>query len=727
MEIIVAEKAGFCFGVERAVKKVYGAVEEENTPLYIVGDLIHNQQVMDFLKQKGLRCVESLDEVKEESRLVIRTHGQGPLFFSLVRQKKLKIIDATCPYVYRSQRCARNLAHKGFFVVIVGDRGHPEAEALLEWAGDSALIIEELKEIEEIPFYPKIGVVSQTTQRPSHFRAIAEALREKTSELAVYNTICKATEERQRAAYELSLRAEAMVVVGGKNSANTKKLAEVCRRENFPVYLVEDAGELNLEWLKGLRRVGITAGASTPYCIIEEVKRKMQEFTPEEEKEFTMEGEPIKEEGLEKESQTEGKELMERQEALAEPKDSTELSEETGEDTLNQQEMEEQMEEAMEALKRGNIVSGTVLRIEENEVMVDIGAKTEGVIPLSELSFRSFSNPHEVVSEGEVVEVQVIRVEDDQGRPVLSKKRAERRISWDKLEEALQNEEVIEAAVKEVVKGGILVDLGGINGFVPASQIDRGYVENLNEYVGQTLKLKVLEVDRTRNKAVLSRKKVLEEELEEKRNELWNNLKEGQTVKGIVKRLTDFGAFIDIGGYDGLLHVSELSWGRVEHPRDVLQEGDEIEVEILSFDREKGKISLGRKRFLANPWDTAVEKYPPGSIVEGKVLRLAPFGAFVEIEPGIEGLVHISQLAPYHVDKTEDAVQVGEVVKVKVLSVDQQSQRMSLSLKDAVMAEEEAENIKQEVENNVSNGAAVTIGELFGDILKEAKDNNFNS
>lgn len=383
----------------------------------------------------------------------------------------------------------------------------------------------------------------------------------------------------------------------------------------------------------------------------------------------------------------------------------------------------QQITARMPELRRGSVVTGTVIQINESEVMVDVGGKSEGIIPLNELSHRNVTDPHEVVAVGDTIDVMVLRPENEEGHPVLSKKRADRRVAWERLEEKLASGEEITGEVIEVVKGGLLVDVG-VRGFLPASLVERGYVEDLNAYLGQNLRLRVIELDRSKNKVVLSRKAILEEEYEKQRQATWDSLEVGQVRKGIVRRLTNFGAFVDLGGVDGLLHVSEISWGRVEHPRDALSEGQEIEVKILGIDREGGKVSLGRKQLLPNPWDTAAERYPVGTIVEGKVLRLAPFGAFVEVEPGIEGLVHISQLADRHVDKPEDVVSVGETIPVKVLGVDQEAQRMSLSLRQAVREKARKQPRPAEKPEEHQNDSGVKLGDLFGELFEENQSAN---
>lgn len=381
---------------------------------------------------------------------------------------------------------------------------------------------------------------------------------------------------------------------------------------------------------------------------------------------------------------------------------------------------EEGMKETVEvkSLRPGEIVKGVVVQVGSDEVLVDVGAKSEGIIPLRELSCYNVGSPHDVVKVGDEIEVAVVKAEDNEGKLILSKERADAERAWVKLDEFLESGEPVEGTVREVVKGGLLVDVG-LRAFLPASLVERGYVEDLSQYVGMPIKAKVIELNRARRKVILSRKAVLEEEAERKRREVLGNLQEGQVMRGIVRRLTNFGAFVDIGGVDGLLHISEMAWYRVNHPSEVVQVGDELDVMVLRVDRENEKISLGLKQILPNPWDTVEEKYPVGSIVTAKVVRLAPFGAFVQLEPGVEGLMHISHLADRHVATPDEVVQEGAEVKVKVLSVDPAEKRIRLSIREANREPRERENrrYREHRHQSADDMASVTIGEVVRDIF----------
>jgi 4-hydroxy-3-methylbut-2-enyl diphosphate reductase len=686
-------------------------LEEHSGPLYSLGPLIHNTRAVQWLAAKGLQPIEDFSAIRG-GRVIIRAHGVAPEVVEELVRRGVKVVDGTCPLVKRVQERARALADQGYQVVMVGEKDHPEVLGVVGWAGPHTLVVEDAGEAQNLPPMLKVGVVAQTTQPPDNFWQVVEVLRDKAQELVVEETICPTTRQRQEAARKLAQEVDLVLVVGSGNSANTMRLVEICRAVGTPTYRVEDADHVDPQWLARASRVGVTAGASTPDWIIEEVVRRMQEIDERKEQSYSTEeaaNPDMSLSSLEECSQT-----AER----AEPDGGSApvATEEAGGVGAGERDGELLgMEGAVSSvsLRRGDIVKGTVVQINNGEVLVDVGAKCEGIIPLTELSYRRVEHPEDVVKVGEEIEVYVIRPENEEGHPILSKRRADRRRAWERLEQAYETGGVIEAPAVEVVKGGLLVDLG-VRGFVPASLVERNYVEDLNSYLGKTLRLKVIELDRSKNKVVLSQKAVLEEEYQRRRLETWASLEEGQVRKGIVRRLTNFGAFVDLGGVDGLLHVSEISWGRVEHPRDVLKEGEEIEVKVLSVDRERERVSLGLKQLQPNPWDTAAQRYPVGSVVKGKVLRLASFGAFVEVEPGIEGLVHISQLAERRVDKPEDVVKVGDVIPVKVLAVDQAAQRISLSLKQA---QREIARRSEEKEDSKAEGG-VTIGELVGNLFE---------
>ncbi len=689
MHVTVAKNAGFCFGVKRALQYAEKAVTCFGE-IYSLGPLIHNPQEVERLSKKGIKWVNDLDQVKGK-HVIIRSHGVKPEIFYAAAKKDISVIDATCPFVKRAQLYAKDLAENGYLVVVVGDRNHPEVEGIMGWTNNTAVVIESAEEAAVIALDEKVGIIAQTTQTENNFQKVVDVLKKRIKNLIVYNTICLATTERQKTTATLAQNVDLMLVIGGSNSANTKKLARISREVGTPTYHVETASQIDVSWLKGVKSVGITAGASTPDWIIEEVLQKMMEINEHDEKKLV-------DESTEQDTKVQ------------------EINQEGTEVTPANQESSfaEAYDRGIKEVRRGERISGTVVQVRDTEVLVDVGSKSEGVIPKSELSSEEAENIHDAIKVGDQIEVLVLKRENEEGHPVLSKRRVDQEKVWEALANNLKTGEVITGKVIEVVKGGLLVDVG-VRGFIPASLVDLGYVEDLKPYVGQGLRLRVIECDRSNNKLVLSSKSVLEEELQKRKEETWEKIREGSTVKGIVRRLTNFGAFVDIGGVDGLLHVSEMAWYRVNHPSDVMKEGDTLEVYVLAVDKDHEKVSLGLKQLLPNPWSYAEEKYPVGTIIEAHVVRTAPFGAFVQVEPGVEGLVHISQLAQQRVGKTEDVVSPGDVVKVKILGIDAAAKRMSLSIKEATGVSDEANKDNLECLEKVdNNGLEVSIGDIIG-------------
>ncbi len=667
MKTILAPKAGFCFGVKRALDLAMKTARETNKKIYTLGPLIHNPQVVEDLSRKGIKVVKEISEIPD-GVVIIRSHGVGPEIFSKADEFGLQVVDATCPFVKKAQELAKELNEQGFQVVVVGDREHPEVTGIIGWTGQQAIVIETPEQAEKLQPFKKIGIISQTTQPAENFQQIVEVLQDKAEEVKVYNTICNATKDRQDAAVDLARKVDVMIVIGGKNSANTQKLARLCANTGTKTYHIETADEIKRQWLTGAKLIGITAGASTPDWVIEEVKSCMEEITNQE------------------------SEKRELEEALA-----------------------------VREFHRGDIIKGTVVQIGEDEVLVDVGGKSEGVIPLREISCCDTRSPKDMFRVGDEVEVAVISVKEDEGKILLSKRKADAEKAWDTLKEAMVNKTPVEGVVTEVVKGGLLLDVG-IQGFMPASLVERGYVEDLSKYVGQTLRSRVIEVKKEAKKIILSRKAILEEEYRLKKAALWEEIAEGQVRKGIVRRLTNFGAFVDLGGIDGLLHVSEMAWYRVTHPSEILKENDEIEVFILSVDKEHEKVSLSLKKIIPNPWHNITEKYGAGQMVTGKVVRLAPFGAFVELESGVDALVHISQLSEKRIGAPAEVVSVGDEIKAKVIDVDPEKHKISLSVKEFKKEKEKAESSADYERHKAQQEEAAepTLGESLGeDLIKE--------
>lgn len=722
MLVHTAKKAGFCFGVRRAIDIAMQTAAKQNRPIYSLGPLIHNPQVVDELGRKGITVVRRVDGDLEPGTLIIRSHGVAPGLLQAAEDLGFKVVDATCPFVKRAQRLAHELTADGYQVIVIGDREHPEVRGIVGWTGGAALVVENSEEAAALPVFDKVGVVAQTTQPHSDFEAVVAVLRERMGEVAVSNTICNAVAERQKAVLDLAREVEVMVVVGGAESANTRKLTRLCRGTGTPTYQIETGDQLVPEWFRGVRVAGLTAGASTPDWIIEEVERRMREIEETNNEEETREDNVTEEEVTDQGAEAAGAEPAVAEAAEAEEAGAGAAETDAADtDTSLEDDVKSAAQELREAevrsLRNGEVVRGTVVQINPDEVLVDVGGKSEGVVPLRELSCCDVTSPQEILQVGDEIDVMVVRAEDNEGRIILSKNRADAIKAWDYLEEAFQEKSEVRAVIREVVKGGLLADLG-VRAFLPASQVERGFVEDLNQYVGQEVSVRVIELNRSRKKVILSRKVILEEEYTRKRAETLATIQEGDVVPGIVRRLTNFGAFVDIGGLDGLLHISEISWHRINHPSEALRVNDEIEVLILRVDRESEKVSLSLKQLLPNPWDNVEHNYPVNDIVPARVVRLVPFGAFVELEPGVEGLVHISHLADWHVAKPEDVISEGQEINVKVLSVDAEGKRIRLSLREAGGVNAPAP-VDGADEGDEAPSGELTLGDMFGDLFEK--------
>ena len=636
--VVLARHAGFCFGVRRAVETA-----EQSAPAVTLGPIIHNPQVVEGLEGLGVTSAESPADIPEGARVVIRSHGVGQAAYEALKARSCEIVDATCPFVQRIHDMARAASESNTPLIVIGEGEHPEVQGILGWTSAPAFAVMTEDDALALPPLEKALVVAQTTMVKARFDALCRLLAERIPSLDVHATICTATRDRQEEVAEIAARADVMLVVGGRESSNSRKLyrlaADICPRTHF----IESAAELDGIDIRPSDTIGITAGASTPDCIIKEVVARMNDIekkvTPEENQELEV------------------------------------MSEEAIDKTIVQ-------------IRPGQIITGKVEMITDDEVCVNIGYKSDGIVKKSELSSTD-------VKEGDEIEVEVVKVNDGEGNVLLSQKNIINRKAWEEICAKEEAGEFVEGVGKEAVKGGLLADVAGIRTFIPASQLSLRYVEKIDEFVGQPMTLKIIEIDKTKKRIVASRKAVLMAQEAEKKKKIWENLEVGSVVKGIVRRLADFGAFVDIGGVDGLVHVTDLSWGRVKHPSDVVSVGQEIDVKILNVDPERERISLSYKQTQPRPWTVAGEKYPVGSVVEGKVVRITTFGAFVELEPGLDGLVHISQCALTRIAKVEDAVNVGDIVRVKVLDVNTEAKRISLSirevLEDEALASDEGE------------------------------------
>lgn len=676
MQFYIAEHAGFCSGVKRALK-IAEESSHDSIKWYTLGPLVHNKSVIDYLNKKGVLTVDKIHDLFDGG-IIIRSHGVSPDIINSIEDKSIPYKDATCPLVKKVHHILETLYKEDYQIVIYGDLEHPEVTGFLGWCDKQAIVIKNLTEAEKLKNYKKMALVAQTTKNEKDYWSIVEVLAKKTKELRSFNTICAASNKRQEAARKLADKVDLIIVIGDKSSSNTKTLFKECSSTGVKTYLVQDYTELDLKTVCQAEKIGITAGASTPDWIIKEVMEKMTENDGN---------------ALQNEQSQEINESKEVEKSLDEDKEVVESN------PLEEDEEKEESFSNMEAEmagfatpEKGDIIKGIVIQVADDEVMIDVGGKSEGVIPLRELSVRDINSAHEIVKVGDEIEVLVLKWDDD-GNILLSKKKVDTQKNMDKIEEIYNAGEEVEGTIISSVKGGLLVDIGVV-AFLPASHVEDGFVSDLEQYVNQTMMFKLIEFNRNKRRGsqvVVSRKELLTKEKGAMKEEFWKNIQEGQVLKGKVKRIVDYGAFIDLGGYEGLLHVSELVYARVKSPSEIISEGEEIEVLILALDMEKERVSLSRKKLLKSPWDQVNEKYQEGDIVDGKVVRIAQFGAFVEIIPGVDGLVHISQLADRRVNKVEDVIQVNEMIKAKILGIDNEKRRISLSIKEVHSDEEQKE------------------------------------
>lgn len=648
MEITVAKSAGFCFGVDKAINTVYNELEKEK--LYTYGPLIHNKKVIEDLEQKGANIINSIDDIEQERTVIIRSHGISKQLYKDLETKNIKYIDCTCPFVKKIHNIVKENYKDGNTIVIIGDKAHPEVIGINGWCDNTAIIIQSTQEAKGLELHNNYAVVSQTTFSTQKFETIINILKSKKIHFKLYNTICNATSNRQSEAVELAKKADKMLIIGDKKSSNTQKLYDICSSICKKSYYIETIDDLELNIFRTNDRIGITAGASTPSAIIKEVIKVMSELN--------------------------------------------QINDESN------QTFEQMLNESFVTLHTGDIVKGTVIQVTNEEVSVNLGYKSDGIIEKNEFSNNPHLKPSEVVKPGDEIEVFVVRVNDGEGNVLLSRKRIEAQKGLNIIEKAYENKEIVRGKIVEIVKGGMIANIEGIRVFVPSSQISNKYVEDLKSLIGKEYDFNIIEFNKYKRKVVAGRKELANKKLEQQKQDTLDKLSIGQIVEGTVSRITDFGAFIDLGGVDGLVHISEMSWGRINKPQDILKQGQKVNVTILNIDKDNCKISLTLKNADNDPWKDVEQKYAVNSIVDGKVVRMLPFGAFVELEEGIDGLIHISQISDKHIAKPEDVLSIGDTIKVKILDINIESKKISLSKKEADGKIDESVQPLQQTENN---------------------------
>ena len=632
MKLTLAKSAGFCYGVRRAVE-LADATAKTGTPCVILGSIVHNMDVVRHLAQQGLLSVDSIDNVPEGGRVIIRSHGEGRDVYEQLQRKGADILDATCPSVKRIHELVVRAEEEGRQAVIIGTPDHPEVLAIAGWC-DRPVVLENatalFKWLEEDVSRRDLPLtfVSQTTSTRKIWDECVENAKKECTNVKIFDTICGATSKRQEEAQSLAAQSDAMVVIGDRKSSNTKRLAELCRDLCPVVQLIERADDLDLSCLRGCSNVGITAGASTPEWIIKEVYDKMSE------------------------------EIMEIEKSFA-----------------------ELLEESIKTLNTGDKVTGTVVAITPTEIQVELGIKYPGYIPVDEFSDDPSVRIEEQIKVGDEIETYVMLVSDRDCMVKLSKKRLDMVKGWDEVEAACENETVVDGIVTEDNKGGVVVSVKGVRVFVPASQTGLPREAEMAQILKQKVRLMITEVNRARRRVVGSISKVTRAERAAAAEKVWAEIEEGKRYAGTVKSLTSYGAFVDIGGVDGMVHISELSWSRIKHPSEAVSVGDSVEVYVISADKEKKKISLGLKDHSEDPWTKFTTTYEVGSVAEVKVVKLMTFGAFAEIVPGVDGLIHISQIADRRIEKPGDVLSEGQTVEAKITDIDMENKKVSLSIR----------------------------------------------
>lgn len=667
MVIEVAKNSGFCFGVKEAINKTMQTIEEnkdKDVKIYTYGPLIHNAQVIEDLKNKGVECADDLNAIPEGSIVIVRSHGVPESFYKEAEEKRLAVVDATCKYVRKVQQTAKDARSKGFNIVIVGDKRHPEVVGINGWCENSASIVENEYDAMSLNI-DNICIVAQTTITREMWNSIIKILSDKNIAMMQHNTICLATETRQRSCEETAKRSEAMIIIGGRNSSNSQKLYQIAKKYCQKTYFIETKEDLPLSELKKCNKIGIAAGASTPEWIIKEVISIMSEFGTE----------PMKEAG----------------------KEENQMFALMGE-----------IEKSLRIPGRGEIVKGEIIQVRDKEIIVNVGCKKDGIIPKDEIIIEADRKLSDVFNTGDQIEAKVLKTDDGEGNLLLSRKKLEANEHWNEVNSALENKSNINVKVTAKAKGGVIAAYKEISGFIPMSQLSDKYVEKPEDFIGKVFPVKVVQANLKRNKAVFSHRAYLVEEKNRKIDELWSRLNAGDIIEGTVMRFVDYGAFVDIGGIDGLLHISEISWGKIKHPSDVLKLGQKIRVKVLSLDREKEKVSLGLKQTTPEPWENIENCYHKGDIIEGKVVQLKEYGAFVEIVPGMDGLVHISEIAHKHVANPANELKVGQIVSAKILDIDKDNRRISLSIKETLEKPDAGENMPAEAVEAVHAESAET-------------------
>ena len=696
-KIIVAKNSGFCFGVRRAVDLVLRLREQSDHEIFTIGDLIHNPAFVEKLSAAGIRSIDEnalpgLLETHPKAIYVIRTHGVRRQVLDLLRQSGVSYVDATCPYVSRIHQIVSKESNDDTDTVIIGDRDHPEIIGIESWVNGASYVFKDVSDMEKSSLNPcckwneNAIIVAQTTYNHEKYVNCQKFIKKLYTKLNIFDTICNVTEKRQNEAMQISSISDVMIVIGGTKSSNSQKLFEISRGRCNHSYFVEGANDLCAEEILSIERekdatsemgtftVGITAGASTPDEIIEEVKIRMTD--------------------------------------ILENQNSDETTNANPQEISDDMSFEEMLDKSFKTLRPGERVEGVITSVTPAEIHVDLGIKHTGIIPYSEITDDPSAKIEEMFHPGDAIQVLVSKFNDAEGTVLLSKKRIDADKNWQQLVDAQESGEVLSGKIIEAVKGGLIALTGGSKVFIPASQTPLPRSENpieekdLQPFVGKNMAFKIIDTNPQRKRAVGSIRQAIREERQKKEDEFWKVAQVGQTFHGVVKSITPYGAFVDLGGVDGMVHITELSWKRIKHPTEIVNIGDEIDVFIKALDPEKRRISLGYKTDDQNPWTVLGDKFKVGDVAEVKIVSLMPFGAFAEIVPGVDGLIHISQIADHKIDKPSDELHVGDVVQAKITAIDFDAKRVSLSIRALIEPDLQEELVEADTTSEVLSDQA---------------------
>ncbi len=654
-KIILAKTAGFCFGVNRAVEHIYGLVNNGGGNICTYGELIHNPVVTEDLYNKGVICISSLSEIPEGSTVVIRTHGVGADVIDYLDNNKIPYVNMTCPFVLRIQKIADRAGVENKAFIIAGNEEHPEVMGIRgHYRGKDFFTVKSAQDLIELDKNANLEhknpiLAAQTTFNKAEWKKICKEFANlHYTNAKIFDTICSATSERQAEAENIAKTVGSMIVIGGKESSNSQKLYEICKACCEDTVFIERAAELvNKNYYKF--PIGITAGASTPKGTIEEVFKTMENQVENMEKELSF---------------------------------------------------AEALEQSFKTIRRGEVITGTVMAVMSTEVQVDLGAKYTGILSSDEITGEpSSAELAKIYKLGDEIEVQVIKTNDVEGTALLSTKRIDAQKAWAVMTDAVENGQILAGKVAQVVKGGVVVNYESNRIFIPASQITSNKEADLTQLEGQTVQFKVIEVDKRRRRVIGSVKRAAAEMRKEAKERILAEIEVGKHYDGVVRSLTSYGAFVDIGGVDGMVHITELSWGKIKHPSEVVKVGDTVDVYVKEFEEETGRISLGYKDPNGNPMDVFKANYKVDDVVEVKIVKLMAYGAFAQIIPGVDGLVHISEIANERIEKVADKLKVGDTVSAKIIEIDEEKNRISLSIKALLTpVEEVAEEAQEEVQ-----------------------------